>query len=93
MIPCFILILFLQTLENTVIFEIPNVGISDSVEIRTKDSSDFSTFGFWAFGIFGTHSKRSDFSMFGVQTLSEIQTFKRVQLASKWLAESTVDGV
>ena len=31
-------------------------------------------------------SAHSDFSMFGFQTVSEIQTFECVPLASKWLA-------
>ena len=45
-----------------------------------------SQFGFQTFGSFGTHIKRSDFGMFGFQTVSEIRALERVPLASKWLA-------
>ena len=56
-----------------------NVQISDSAEIRTKGSLDFRHLGFLG------NTKHLDFSMFGFQTVSEIQTFEHVSLASKWL--------
>ena len=52
-----------QKIENTVNVWNPNFRISGSVEIRTKASLDSGTFGFQTFGNFGTHTKRSDFSM------------------------------
>ena len=53
--------------------------------------SEIRTFGFQHIqisdiGIFGTHTKGSDFSIFGFQTVSEIGTFKCLPLAFKWLA-------
>ena len=46
--------------------------------VRISARSDFGHLGF-----LGSHTKRSDFSMFGFQTVSEIQTFERVPLAYK----------
>ena len=41
----------------------PNVQISDSAKIWAQASSDFSALGFQTFGIFGIHTKLSDFSL------------------------------
>ena len=55
---------------------------------RTKASLDFSTLGFQTFGIFGTHTKGSDFSMFGFQTVYEIWMFEGVPLILNGLQQA-----
>ena len=49
-------------------------------DFRQCQNLNASQFRFQTFGIFGTHKK------FGFQTVSEIRTFERVALVSKWLA-------
>ena len=64
--------------------EIRTLGFRQS---RNPNASlDFSAFRFWTFGIFLGHTKCLYFSMFGFQTVSEIQKFEHVPLASTWLA-------
>ena len=58
---------------------------------KTMQNPNASQFGFQRVRIldirdFVGHTKRLDFSEFGFQTVSEVRTFGRVPLASKWLA-------